>query len=234
MTVKLSRFGVIVTFVDAEEQLSQGGATLLRVVTWNLNHWRQPLLPTDTRAAAWSYLTDTIGAHVALVQEAVPPASLARAQSVYGEMGGYRDWGSALVALDPDLVVGWSSARDDRLRALLETAGIPLYAAAIEDTGDVFRTFDRVGRLLGTQPAAGRLAARLRDSLAAVAADRPSGPGPVVLFTIPGTPPRTAGPGTFVAQVIEIAGGRLAFPGLGERWPEVSLEAVLERVLRGR
>lgn len=143
--------------------------------------------------------------------------------------GGLDPSPEALVALDPDLVVGWSSARDDRLRALLETAGIPLYAAAIEDTGDVFRTFDRVGRLLGTQPAAGRLAARLRDSLAAVAADRPSGPGPVVLFTIPGTPPRTAGPGTFVAQVIEIAGGRLAFPGLGERWPEVSLEAVLER-----
>jgi iron complex transport system substrate-binding protein len=42
-------------------------------------------------------------------------------------------------------------------------------------------------------------------------------------------PPRTAGPGTFVAELIEIAGGRLAFPELGERWPEVSLEAILAR-----
>ncbi len=24
----------------------------LRLVTWNLNHWRQPLLPADTRRAA--------------------------------------------------------------------------------------------------------------------------------------------------------------------------------------
>jgi iron complex transport system substrate-binding protein len=135
----------------------------------------------------------------------------------------------ALVALDPDLVVGWSSARDDRLRGLLATAGIPFYAAAIEDTADIFRTFDRVGRLVGAGPAAGRLAAALRDSLAAVAADRPPEPRPVVLFTIPGSPPRTAGPGTFVAQAIEIAGGRLAFPELGERWPEVSLEAVIAR-----
>lgn len=143
--------------------------------------------------------------------------------------GGLDPSPEALVALDPDLVVGWSSARDGRLRALLETAGIPFYAAAIEDTADVFRTFDRVGRLLGTEAAAERLAAAVRDSLGAVAADRPPGPRPTVLFTIPGVPPRTAGPGTFVAQVVEIAGGRSAFPELGERWPEVSLEAIVAR-----
>ncbi len=143
--------------------------------------------------------------------------------------GGLDPSPEALVALDPDLVVGWRSARDSRLRALLETAGIPFYAAAIEDTADVFRTFDRVGRLLGTPAAAERLAAVVRDSLAAVAADRPPGPRPTVLFTIPGAPPRTAGPGTFVAQIIEIAGGSSAFPELAERWPEVSLEAVVAR-----
>lgn len=143
--------------------------------------------------------------------------------------GGLDPSPEALVALDPDLVVGWSSARDGRLRGLLETAGIPFYAAAIEDTADVFRTVDRVGRLLGRRPAAEQLAAAVRDSLGAVAADRAPGPGPTVLFAIPGMPPRTAGPGTFVAELIEIAGGRLAFPELGERWPEVSLEAVLAR-----
>ncbi len=48
-------------------------ATGLRVATWNLNHWRQPLLPIDTRRAAWDFLPESIGAQVALVQEAVPP-----------------------------------------------------------------------------------------------------------------------------------------------------------------
>lgn len=143
--------------------------------------------------------------------------------------GGLDPSPEALVALDPDLVVGWSSARDGRLRGLLETAGIPFYAVVIEDTADVFRTFDRVGRLVGAQAAAERLAGAVRDSLAAVAAERPAGPRPTVLFTILGSPPRTAGPDTFVAQLIEIAGGRIAFPELDERWPEVSLEAVLDR-----
>ena len=77
----------------------------LRVATWNLNHWRQPLLPTDTRRGAWAHLAEGIGAQVALVQEAVPPADLPRDRAVYGEIAGHRNWGSAVVALDPAVVI---------------------------------------------------------------------------------------------------------------------------------
>ncbi|MBA2253507.1 MAG: endonuclease/exonuclease/phosphatase family protein, partial [Chloroflexi bacterium] len=41
------------------------------------------------------------GAQVALVQEAVPPLELDRHRAVYGEIAGHRNWGSAVVALDP-------------------------------------------------------------------------------------------------------------------------------------
>lgn len=80
-------------------------AVSLRLATWNLNHWRQPLLPLDTRGAAWEYLSRGIGAQVALVQEAVPPLDLGRDRVVYGEIAGHRDWGSAVVALDPVLSI---------------------------------------------------------------------------------------------------------------------------------
>lgn len=72
----------------------------LRVAAWNLNHWQQPLVPEDTRAGAWAHL-GTLGAQVALVQEAVPPWDLPRERAVYGEIAGHRNWGSAVVALDP-------------------------------------------------------------------------------------------------------------------------------------
>ncbi len=80
-------------------------ATPLRIATWNLNHWRQPLLPHDTRRAAWEYLANTIGAEVALVQEAVPPAEMGRDRAAYGELAGFRNWGSAVVALDPGVTL---------------------------------------------------------------------------------------------------------------------------------
>ena len=77
----------------------------LRLATWNLNHWRQPLLPTDTRRAAWAHLTESIGAQVALVQEAVPPLETPRDRAVYGELAGHRNWGSGVVALDPAVAI---------------------------------------------------------------------------------------------------------------------------------
>ncbi len=79
--------------------------TPFRIASWNLNHWRQPLLPVDSRRGAWRHLADGIGAQVALVQEAVPPAGLPRDRAVYGEIAGHRNWGSALVALDPAVLV---------------------------------------------------------------------------------------------------------------------------------
>lgn len=93
--------------------------TPLRVATWNLNHWRQPLLPVDTRRGAWAHLAAGIGAQVALVQEAVPPPDLPRERVVYGEIAGHRNWGSAVVAFDPAIEIEpirsvrtpWSSRR---------------------------------------------------------------------------------------------------------------------------
>jgi endonuclease/exonuclease/phosphatase family metal-dependent hydrolase len=84
-----------------ESAPSEAGAERFRLVTWNLNHWRQRLLPTDTRRAAWQYLSDVIGADAALLQEAVPPVGFGHDRTVYGEMAGHRNWGSAVVALDP-------------------------------------------------------------------------------------------------------------------------------------
>jgi endonuclease/exonuclease/phosphatase family metal-dependent hydrolase len=112
----------------------------LRLVTWNLNHWRQPLLPIDTRRAAWAYLDGTIGAQVALVQEAVPPLDLKRDRTIYGELAGHRNWGSAVVALDPAIKleplrsvrIPWS-----RRRYLLENTHPGSVAIARLTVGDI-------------------------------------------------------------------------------------------------
>ena len=77
----------------------------LRLATWNLNHWRQPLLPVDSRRGAWEHLAQGLGAQVALVQEAVPPPDLPRDRAVYGEIAGHRNWGSAVVALDSSIAI---------------------------------------------------------------------------------------------------------------------------------
>ena len=74
----------------------------LRVVTWNMNHWRQSRVPLDTHRAAWRHLAEDIGADVVLAQEAVPADDLPADRTVYTEIAGHRPWGSAVVALPAD------------------------------------------------------------------------------------------------------------------------------------
>jgi exonuclease III len=71
--------------------------TPFRIVSWNMNHWRQPTRPEDTRAKGWDYLQGDLRPDVALLQETVPPASLDRRSVIYREIADYRPWGSAIV-----------------------------------------------------------------------------------------------------------------------------------------
>ena len=81
-----------------------------------------------------------MGAQVALVQEAVPPLELDRDRAIYGELAGHRNWGSAVVALDPAIKVEplrsvripWS-----RRRYLLENTHPGSVAIARMTIGDI-------------------------------------------------------------------------------------------------
>lgn len=133
----------------------------------------------------------------------------------------------ALIALEPDLVIGWESAEYRGLRSRLEAGDIGFHATSIEDTTDVFRSLDELGMLLDLSDRAARLAAAVRESLAVISAAGLRHPKPTVFYALLGDPPRTAGRRTFVGQLIEVAGGIPAFAELYDGWPEVSLEAVL-------
>ena len=71
-----------------------------RVATWNMDHWRRSAAERD---AGWLRLTDHVNPSVALLQEHVPPRGLGPTRSIYREIGRHRHWGSAIVALEPDI-----------------------------------------------------------------------------------------------------------------------------------
>ena len=94
----------------------------LRLVAWNMNHWQQPMLPTNTRHGGWEHLSNELRADVVLAQEAVPPNGSEQWRAAYGEMAGHRDWGSAVVAHDPHVLEPIRSvrARYSRRRYILD------------------------------------------------------------------------------------------------------------------
>lgn len=134
-----------------------------------------------------------------------------------------------LASLRPDLVIAWEEAGTPRVRPRLEALGIAVFAVRTQDTTDIYANIARFGRLTGREAAADSLARHLRASLDSVRASVAGRPRPTVLFVGGVDPPLTAGPGTFIGQLIGVAGGELAFPELATNWPQLSPEAILRR-----
>src|SRR4051812_14054733 len=80
---------------DANPGERGDSSRMLRVATWNMDHWKRTV---QARARAWSLLQQTLDLDVALLQETVPPKKLTREHVVYRPIGGTRGWGSAVVA----------------------------------------------------------------------------------------------------------------------------------------
>jgi iron complex transport system substrate-binding protein len=134
-----------------------------------------------------------------------------------------------LVATRPDLVVLWAQEQRSALRAQLEEAGIATFALRTTDTTDVFAAIARLGHLLGRDGPALRVAATVRGELDAVRRSVAGRPTRTVFYVVGSAPPMTAGPQTFVGQLVGVAGGRTAFPDVAQPWPTVAIEEIVRR-----
>ncbi|MGH7578329.1 MAG: ABC transporter substrate-binding protein [Longimicrobiales bacterium] len=134
----------------------------------------------------------------------------------------------AILAFEPELVIGggdWGA----RGWPLLESAGLRIYLANVQRTADIYSTARRLGTLLDIPVSADSLIRRLEAGLDTVRRAVAGRPRASVLYLIWPRPPQTAGPGTFIDEVITAAGGRNVFADSPIRWPQISVEEILRR-----
>jgi iron complex transport system substrate-binding protein len=134
-----------------------------------------------------------------------------------------------IVARRPDLVIAWPDAQSRSVVTRLVQLGIPVYASRVQTIGDTRRAVGHLGILLGLTARADsvldsidREHARVRAAVAGL--ERPD-----VLYLIGLDPVLAAGPGTFIDELIEIAGGTNIFRDQPALWPQVSLEEIVRR-----
>ena len=135
----------------------------------------------------------------------------------------------SIVALHPDLVIGWGKDLQQAVRARLASVNVPVFAMRAVDTSDAFRGMANLGRLLARDSAASSLSASIRATIDSVRAAVANAPFRDVMFVIYPEPAMTAGPQTFIDELIGVAGGRSVFHDLPDQWPTVSMEEVLRR-----
>jgi iron complex transport system substrate-binding protein len=130
----------------------------------------------------------------------------------------------AVVALRPDLVVLVPSAEQRDFRARLASLGVPLLALDPTSFDEVLASIRTLGDRLGRAAAAReRIAAieRRRDAVARDAAGRPRLRAVLVLQR---EPLFLVGAGSFIDEMLRVAGAENLAAPLGERYPRASLE----------
>src|SRR5512143_1613151 len=133
----------------------------------------------------------------------------------------------AIVALRADLVFATADGNRPADVERLASLGVPVYTIDTRSIADVFASLLTMGELTGRGAAARELVAGLERRRAAVAA-RLAGLAPVSVFVaIDRVPLISAGAGTFVGEMLTLAGGRNIAGASPIKYPVFSLEQLL-------
>lgn len=131
----------------------------------------------------------------------------------------------AIVQLHPDLVLGIPS--QERLTGSLRASGVHAEFLRDDTFDDIFFDIEHVGRLTGRSAVADRLVRALRAQTQRLAHSTHFMKPPRVLVVVNATPTIVAGSTSYIARLIEYAGGINAAPATPEAYPTLSAEAVL-------
>jgi iron complex transport system substrate-binding protein len=132
-----------------------------------------------------------------------------------------------LLALNPDLVLGWQSGNPAPELRRVERVGLPLFVTEARRLEDVPRLIRTVGAIAGSAEAAERSAVPFEQSFATLRS-RYERLSPVrVFYQIWDRPLLTVNGKHLISDVIELCGGRNIFADASVLTPSVSLEAVL-------
>jgi iron complex transport system substrate-binding protein len=130
-----------------------------------------------------------------------------------------------IVAAAPDLILA-TEAHVATVLPELETLGLPTVVVEPTTLDEVFAGIALVGQVSGESAAAQKLVCSLQARVDAVSGAIAGAPTPRVFFEL--SPDLyTAGPGSFVDDILTRAGGQNIAADAAEMWPQLSMEALV-------
>ncbi|WP_408956558.1 ABC transporter substrate-binding protein [Natroniella sp. ANB-PHB2] len=135
-----------------------------------------------------------------------------------------------IISLQPDLVLAAELTPKETIQRL-EQLGIDVVALAPESVNGVIETISLVGELMGQQDEAVSLTAEMNDKInevrEVIEKNIVDEERPKVFYEVWKEPLYTAGAGTFIDDLIHLAGGINIAHNAQGKWPQYSVESLL-------
>jgi iron complex transport system substrate-binding protein len=135
----------------------------------------------------------------------------------------------AVLGARPDLVILYASKDNRAAASEFRAAGVNTLSLKIDHIADFRRAARTIARLLGDSARGVRVSDSVERTLKRVRAATQSLEKPTVFWHIWDAPLITIGRGSYMNELIEIAGGRNIYGDMSESSPAVSIEDVLKR-----
>ncbi len=135
----------------------------------------------------------------------------------------------AVLAAHPDLVLLYASAANRDAARRLRDAGITVAAFRIDRIADFRRVTRLLGRVVGDSARADQTVDTVDATLRRVRAATATLPHPTVFFEMNERPVITIGGGSYLTELVAIAGARNVYASLPAASPTVTLEDVVHR-----
>jgi iron complex transport system substrate-binding protein len=157
------------------------------------------------------------------------PKEVANLADIGGSMGSYSY--ETITSLNPDLVIAAEINTPEQVKALEDLGLNVYYIANPTSLEDLYLILETIGTLTGNEQSASELVESLRARVEVVALKTGSlSNKPVVFYELDGSEPAkpwTAGPGTFIDLLIDLAGGSNVGHVLSGSWAQISAEELL-------
>jgi vitamin B12 transport system substrate-binding protein len=133
------------------------------------------------------------------------------------------------VELRPTLALAVATAQQRAFLDRLEQRGVRVLTIDAHGLDEVLASFERIGEAVGRGEAGRALAARVAGDLESLSRESAARSPVAVAMVVERDPLYVVGGGSFVNDLISLAGGRNVFADLREPYPRVSLEALADR-----
>jgi len=144
------------------------------------------------------------------------------------KVGGYADPSLESILLhDPDLVIAAADMNRPALIRRLELMQVPVYVIHPQTVAETLKTIQNIGRITGAEKLGQLLVDSIQTRIQRVHQQIVNLPPQTTLECVMLQPLTVAGPDTFIADIIDIAGGENVVPKGPSRYPTWNTEALL-------